>query len=146
MVVFEKSCYSFSLTVEILNYKWKINSRTMLLTELIRRNSYTVYMAMILPNHNLVFFQFKIDLSLQYFIINLKTYIFPHGKKNWNGKTGVRVVFVFTCTCTSKNLRRYECFYGSNTLKQRQVLERQNNSTPLKYRNFHANNLRLHTS
>lgn len=34
-------------------------------------------------------------------------------------------------------------FYGSNTLKQRQVLERQNNSTPLKYRNFHANNLRL---
>lgn len=45
-----------------------------------------------------------------------------------------------------KNLRRYECFYGSNTLKQRQVLKRQNNSTPLKYRNFHANNLRLHTS
>lgn len=60
----------------------------MLLTELIRRNSYTVYMAMILPNHNLVFFQFKIDLSLQYFIINLKTLIFPHGKNKMEREGG----------------------------------------------------------
>lgn len=62
----------------------------MLLTELIRRNSYmyTVYMTIILPNHNLVFFKFKIDLSLQYFIINLKTLIIPHSKNKMEREDG----------------------------------------------------------
>lgn len=45
-------------------------------------------MTIILPNHNLVFFQFKIDLSLQYFIINLKTLIFPHGKNKMEREDG----------------------------------------------------------